>query len=281
HSENFPTASLLIRRDLRPAVAAIYAFAREADDIADEGDAAPDARLKRLAAWETLLERTAAGDAPEHPVFVALADAIRRHRLPVAPLHDLLVAFRMDCSVHAYASEAELRFYCRHSANPVGRLMLALHGVDDAAAVRESDAACTALQWINFWQDLGLDLSRGRCYLPEEWLRQRNLSSEVLLAAEACPDAGALREVIAFALARTRTLLDEAANLPERLPFRLRMQVGITLAAACRLCDAIARNPEPIRRRPALGRADWIAAFLVGASTAMLPRPAARGAAAP
>ncbi|MDX8407030.1 MAG: squalene/phytoene synthase family protein, partial [Mariprofundaceae bacterium] len=124
HYENFPTASKLIRKDLRPAVAAIYAFARHADDLADEGQAPPRTRLKQIDAWETLLERCV--DEPlEQPIFLALGDAIQRFNLPVEALHQLLIAFRMDVSLHAYASEDELMFYCAHSANPVGRLMLA------------------------------------------------------------------------------------------------------------------------------------------------------------
>jgi len=260
HRENFPTASRLVAPRLRPAVAAVYAFARTADDIADESDAPVEVRRKQLAAWETLLSRTEAGNPPDHPVFVALDDAFTRLGLPPAPLHELLVAFRMDLEVHAYATEAELRFYCRHSANPVGRIMLALHGVEAPAALAASDAACTALQWINFWQDLTLDLARGRCYLPAEWLLRHGLAPEDLLGRRV--ETEALREVIGDACRRTEPLLAAASPLLAWLPLRLRLQVGLTLRAAWRLLGHLANNPDPLGRRPALGKRDWMALSL-------------------
>jgi len=162
HYENFPTASKLLAADLRPAVAAIYAFARHADDLADEGDASPATRLKQLDAWETLLERCEHDNAINHPIFQALADAIKTRELDIEELDNLLIAFRMDVSIHAYATPDELLFYCKHSANPVGRLMLQLHRINRAEAVYCSDKICSALQLINFWQDLSIDLPRGR-----------------------------------------------------------------------------------------------------------------------
>ena len=139
HYENFPTASKLLRSDLRPAVAAIYAFARHADDLADEGDADAETRLKQIDAWETLLERSETDEQVDHPVFLALGDSIRTRQLPIDELHNLLIAFRMDVSLHVYASLDELMFYCKHSANPLGRLMLALHKINDPQARFYSD----------------------------------------------------------------------------------------------------------------------------------------------
>jgi len=255
HYENFPTASLLIRPDLRPAVAAIYAFARHADDIADEGNTAPRTRLKQLDAWESLLERCMQ-EAVDHPVFIALGDAIRRHKLPVQPLHDLLVAFRMDVSIHAYASVDELLFYCKHSANPVGRLMLALHGVRDPAAASLSDAVCTGLQLANFWQDLSIDLPNGRCYIPEEWLKKAGLDSQTLLKGKA--DELQLRPVLDEAVVFTRSLFDQGRSLLPWLPFRLKLQVAATLHGGQRILAAVAESETPLANRPVLSRRHWL-----------------------
>jgi len=260
HYENFPTASRLIRRDLRPAVAAIYAFARAADDLADEGNAAPEKRLKQLDAWELLLERCAREEL-DHPVFLALGDAIRRHDLPVDCLRDLLTAFRMDVSVHAYATLDELMFYCRHSANPVGRLMLALHGVEHPRALAASDALCTALQLTNFWQDLSRDLPNGRCYLPEEWLRAAGLDSKTLLAAtpeSLDPVMPAVKQALQQAIEHTRGLFEESRALPAWLPLRLRLQVAATWHGGRSVLERTARQRDPLRQRPCLNTGAWL-----------------------
>ncbi|HCS12529.1 MAG: squalene synthase HpnC [Zetaproteobacteria bacterium CG06_land_8_20_14_3_00_59_53] len=257
HYENFPTASRLIRAELRPAVAAIYTFARAADDMADEGDESADKRLKQLDAWETLLERCAQSEV-DHPVFLALGDAIRRFDLPVSCLHDLLTAFRMDVSIHAYASLNELLFYCRHSANPVGRLMLALHDVRTPAALTASDAICIALQLINFWQDLSRDLPNGRCYLPDEWLQQAGLSHMDLLAGEPAADLSArLQPVMQHALTFTDDLMRQGRVLPAYLPFRLRLQITATMRGGLAVLHKTG-SVDALHMRPKLGRADWL-----------------------
>ncbi|HXH65474.1 MAG TPA: squalene synthase HpnC, partial [Mariprofundaceae bacterium] len=255
HYENFPTASRLLPPDLRPAVAAIYAFARHADDIADEGDASPEVRLKRLDAWESLLDRCVS-EPLDHPVFLALGDAIRRFKLPLEPLHDLLVAFRMDVSIHAYASPDELLFYCRHSANPVGRLLLALHGIRDPAAIAASDQLCTALQLANFWQDLSIDLARGRCYLCEQWLKHAGLDSEQLLEGGA--DERTLRPALDAAIAFTDEMFRQARALPIHLPLRLRLQSIATLCGGRAILHRL-RHGSPLKRRPTLSRRSWLA----------------------
>ncbi|MFL6663494.1 MAG: squalene/phytoene synthase family protein, partial [Rhizobacter sp.] len=158
HYENFPVASWLCPPALRPAVTAIYGFARTADDLADEGDATPAQRLADLATYRRDLDAAATGAPPSArwtAVFSPLAGAIARHGLPVPLLHDLLDAFSQDVVQARYADRAELLDYCRRSANPVGRLLLHLYGIDDPRALHESDAICTALQLANFWQDLG------------------------------------------------------------------------------------------------------------------------------
>ncbi len=255
HYENFPTASLLIRRDLRPAIAAIYAFARAADDMADEGDDDVGKRLKQLDAWEVLLERCEKGKV-DHPVFMALGDAIREYRLPVSCLHDLLTAFRMDVSIHAYATVDELMFYCRHSANPVGRLVLALHGVAHPAALDASDAVCTALQLTNFWQDFSRDIPNGRCYLPEEWLKSANIGSADLLEKDVSKQIYLpLMEAIEY----TDTLFAKGRKLIPFLPFRLKLQIAATLRGGRKILREVQHSHDPLHQRPALQKRTWFA----------------------
>lgn len=260
HYENFPTASKLLRADLRPAVAAIYAFARHADDLADEGDAAPATRIKQIDAWETLLERCETDANIDHPVFMALGDAIRRHNLPVEELYNLLIAFRMDVTIHAYSSFDELLFYCKHSANPVGRLMLALHGIHDAEANRCSDCICSALQLINFWQDLSIDLPRGRCYLPQTWLQESGFSSQDMLDGEVGDEM--LQPVLSFALQCTSDRLESGVPLLVKLPFRLRLQIAATIHGGRRMLHKIEQTEQPLQQRPSLASAEWRAMLL-------------------
>ncbi len=255
HYENFPTASRLIRADLRPAVAAIYAFARHADDIADNNSRPPQVREKELDAWETLLERCVRQEV-DHPIMLALGDTIRRHHLPLAPLHDLITAFRMDLSIHRYATVGDLHYYCRHSANPVGRLVLALHGIDHPDALRASDAICTGLQLTNFWQDIRQDLADDRCYLALCWLEPYGLDHQQLLEDRA--DDAAFRRALADAIAHTRGLFVEGERLLAYLPWRLRLQIAATLAGGRAILDAIERAPDPRHQRPHLRRRDWL-----------------------
>jgi len=255
HYENFPTASKLLQADLRPAVAAIYAFARHADDLADEGDALPATRLKQLDAWETLLERCEHDHAINHPVFQALGDAIRTRRLDIEELDKLLVAFRMDVSIHAYATLDELLFYCKHSANPVGRLMLQLHSIQNPDAVYCSDNICTALQLINFWQDLSVDLPKGRCYLPEHWLHTAGLSGQQLRDDKL--EAESIRPVLAKAISQTRRMLEAGAPLLAMIPFRLRLQIAATLHGGRRMLDKIEQLQDPLHERVTLNKSEW------------------------
>jgi squalene synthase HpnC len=254
HYENFPTASRLIHRKLRPTVAAIYAFARAADDMADEGNAPAAKRLKQIDAWESLLERCV-DEQIDHPVFLALGDAINTFHLPVESLHDLLIAFRMDVSIHSYATRDELMFYCRHSANPVGRLMLALHGITDSEAQHYSDALCTALQLTNFWQDLKRDIPNGRCYLAEEWLEKTGFSSEEVIRGELSSEQ--LKPALEEAYAVTWKLFQEGAKILPLVPFRLRLQMAATLHGGMAILQATTQLEDPLNKRPALSRGHW------------------------
>jgi len=255
HYENFPTASKLLAADLRPAVAAIYAFARHADDLADEGDASPQTRLKELDAWETLLERCEHDGSINHPIFIALADAIKTRGLDIEELDNLLIAFRMDVSIHAYATLDELLFYCKHSANPVGRLLLQLHGIRHGDAVYCSDKICSALQLINFWQDLSIDLPRGRCYLPENWLQESGISGEQLL--DGAIDNVAIKPALERAIRETRAMLEAGAPLLAMIPFRLRLQIAATLHGGRLMLNKISQLEQPLNQRVTVGKAEW------------------------
>jgi len=271
HYENFPTASKLLKKSLRPAVAAIYAFARAADDMADEGDAPAAKRLKQIDAWESLLER-ATQEPVDHPVFLALGDVIEKHDLPVEALHNLLIAFRMDVSIHSYATVDELKFYCRHSANPVGRLMLALHGVHSTEAEHYADSICTALQLTNFWQDLKIDIPRGRCYLAEEWLQAANLTSGELLEGSITSEQ--LRPALNLAIAETEQLFREGAKLLPLLPFRFRLQIAATLHGGMAILNATKAQSDPVNVRPKLEHGDWKRLALRSLMTALMPKRA-------
>ncbi|MDL9998277.1 squalene synthase HpnC [Variovorax sp. J22P240] len=267
HYENFPVASWLCPPRLRPPVAAIYAFARTADDIADEGDASPAQRLEELRAFRADLAATASGTAPSNrwpEVFGPLAHAIRGFALPENLLADLLSAFMQDIEKTrdgaGYADRTELLDYCRRSANPVGRLLLHLYGVDDASSLAQSDAVCSALQLINFWQDLSVDLPRGRFYLPHEDRRAHGLSASdfhtfrPLRPTAPPPNAIAL---VASLVAWARTLMREGAPLVHRLPGRAGWELRFVVQGGSRILDKIeALACDTFSTRPTIGKAD-------------------------
>jgi len=252
HYENFPVASLLVPRALRPHVCAVYAFARRADDFADEPRFA-GRRKARLIAWERRLSAAANGDA-RHPVFVALGHTIRTHALPVEPLRDLLSAFRQDVTVTRYGTYAELLDYCRRSADPVGRLVLALFDKLTPRRAEWSDAFCTALQLANHWQDVGIDAARGRIYLPLEDMAAFGVSEEDVLGARATEP---FRNLLAYQVARTRELFDRGRPLCADVGGRLGLELRAVWLGGSAILDAIARNGYDVfARRPAHGTAD-------------------------
>lgn len=259
HYENFPVASLLLPRRLRDPVAAIYAFARGADDLADEGHADPDTRLQRLRVWEERLDAATRGEACEHPVFAALGDSIRRFALPRHLFHDLLSAFRQDVVKTRYASFAELIEYCRHSANPVGRLLLHLYGRTDERSLGHSDAICSALQLINFWQDVAVDARKGRIYLPQEDLARFRVREEDILAGHATPQ---LQGLMRFEVERSRRLLQAGAPLGRLLPGRLGFNLRLTVLGGAAILEAIHKNGyDVLNKRPVIHGMAWFALF--------------------
>ncbi len=255
HYENFPVASRLLPARLRRPVAAIYAYAREADDFADEGDLPAQERLARLDRWQALLDDLYQGHLPEEePVFIALADVIARHHLPREPFADLLSAFRQDVLKRRYRDFPEVLDYCRRSANPVGRLVLHLAGQDAPAQLARSDCICTALQLLNFLQDIRQDYEENdRVYLPLEDLAACGLSAEDVGRGR---DDAAMRRVIRLQLQRIRTLLNQGAALARQVRGRLGLELRITVTAAYHLTRRLETAPS-CYHRPRLGLRDW------------------------
>ena len=256
HYENFPVASLLCPPALRPAVEAIYAFARTADDIADEGEATPGERLAALAAYRESLAAAAAGRPPSHwpQVFAPLAAAIERHRLPVELLDALLDAFIQDVTVSRYAERPALLDYCRRSANPVGRLLLHLYGIGGADNLARSDAICTALQLANFWQDLGGDAQRGRLYAPEADCRRHGVDPGALLAGR---DSEAVHRLVLDLVVWARGLMRFGAPLVHAVPGRAGWELRLVVQGGLRILERIERlEGATLKHRPKLGGSD-------------------------
>ncbi len=229
HYENFPVASRLVPKPMRPHIAAVYAFARTADDFADEGDVPPNERLARLGAWRDLLvgrPPPAVPLPPEAPaIFQALHHTLHRFAIDQALCLDLLSAFEQDVTRRRYDTWDDVLDYCRRSANPVGRLVLALAGCHDADALRQSDAVCTALQLTNFWQDFGRDWQAGRLYVPRDIL-ERHAAREAAVADD--PPDRHWQAVFADVVARTRLLFDEGRDVSEAVRGRLRYELRAT-----------------------------------------------------
>jgi squalene synthase HpnC len=258
HYENFPVASLLCPPGLRPAVRAIYAYARTADDLADEGVAPTAERLADLWAFETDLHAIASGRTPSlrwKSVFDPLREVMARHALPVPLLTDLLSAFRQDVVQQRYADRAELLDYCRRSANPVGRLLLHLYGVSGAEALRQSDEICSALQLANFWQDLSVDIQRARLYIPQADCLRHGLDPAQLLAGIDSPQARAL---VAEMVAWTRAKMQLGAPLVHRIGGRAGWELRFVVQGGLRILQRIeARGFASLQHRPHLSWRDF------------------------
>jgi phytoene synthase len=256
HYENFPVASILLPRRLRQPVAAIYHFARAADDIADEG-ALPDAeRLRQLDEFRNELSRIAAGEPPQQPLFQHLAAEIKAHALPLQPFHDLLDAFSQDVSKKRYATYDELLDYCRRSANPVGNLLLHLYGEATPVNLAYSDAICSSLQLINFWQDVAKDHAIARIYLPLDEMTRFGVRAEQIAQAD-CNDAW--RALMKFQVDRARALMLQGAPLGSILSGRIGLEMRMIIAGGLRILDKLeAADYDMFRHRPLLRPFDWV-----------------------
>jgi squalene synthase HpnC len=260
HYENFPVASSLLPTAMRPHIAAVYAFARRADDFADEPGPDADERLRLLDAWGQRLNRgtsaleESADGSGDDLIFAALENTIRSRRLPRSLFHDLLSAFRQDVVTTRYRTWPEVLDYCRRSANPVGRLVLRIAGYDDSTLDAQADGVCTALQLTNFWQDLAIDWRRGRLYLPDEE-RARAFARETDLdRGEMTPE---WRSALQKATQRTRELFEAGRPICDAVQGRLRWELRLTWLGGMRILENIeAAGFDVFRHRPTLTAAD-------------------------
>jgi hydroxysqualene synthase len=269
HYENFPVASRLVPRGMRPHIAAIYAFARVADDFADEGSRSDAARLALLDDWRgrllaTVRKEVATGSAvgveptqdrsTTAAIFVALDATIRRCDLDVQLFADLLSAFRQDVLVKRYETWEDVLDYCRRSANPIGRLVLAVAGYRDPDVIAMADAVCTALQLTNFCQDLARDWNKGRLYIPRSIFEARGAREDDLDRRQL---TSAWREALGEVGARTRALFEEGRPLVDAVSGRLRWELRMTWLGGVRVLDQLDRAGfDVFRSRPSLGWRD-------------------------
>lgn len=259
HYENFPVASRLLPKRLREPVEAIYVFARGADDVADEGDADAQTRLEQLAQYRAGLDAIEHGQPLPHdslrPMFERLERNIRKYALPLDPFRKLLSAFEQDVVKTRYADFDELLDYCQRSAAPVGRLLLHLYGVTDTTSLQRADNICIALQLINFWQDVAIDLDKPRIYLPTEDLTRFELTEKHISAREVGPR---WRALMAFQIERARNMMLQGAPLARDLPGRIGWELRFVVHGGLRVLERIEQvEYDVFRHRPTLTRHDW------------------------
>lgn len=251
HYENFPVASFLLPRRLRNPVAAIYTFARRADDIADEGNASEEERLQQLDEMGQALQQIEQGSPPAQPLYLALADTIGHHALPIKLFHDLLSAFRQDVSCKRYTNFGDVMDYCRRSANPVGRLLLHLNRQADERKLALSDAICSALQLINFLQDIGQDYEEnGRIYLPQDEMQRFAVSEDAIRDRL---NSFELKELVRFQIRRADKLLRAGSPLGLQLGGRFGLELRTIILGGARVLEKLHAR-EDVFSRPRLDR---------------------------
>lgn len=256
HYENFPVASILMPKRLRKPVAAIYHFARAADDIADEGECSNEERLQQLDEFRDQLHHIAANKTPLLPLFQHLASEMKQHALPMQPLHDLLDAFSQDVVKKRYANYDELLDYCRRSANPVGTLLLHLYEEATPVNLAYSDAICSALQLINFWQDVAKDITIARIYLPQDEMTRFGVSEEQIVQGR-CDDAW--RTLMKFQIERARELMLYGKPLGTILTGRIGLEMRMIIQGGLRILDKIeTADYDVFNKRPVLRPFDWV-----------------------
>jgi squalene synthase HpnC len=261
HYENFPVASFLLPSSLHAPVKAIYWFAREADDLVDEGVAPPEQRLRALDDRLAELAVIESGGEPGLPIYRELAQHIRARSLPLQPFRDLLDAFRQDVTKTRYADFDEVLDYCRRSANPIGRLLLALYGESGPDSPMLSDRICSSLQIINFLQDITPDFQqRNRVYLPQEDLRRFGLTEDVIAAGQPTP---AWRDFMRFQAERAHRMLEAGRPLGGILRGRIGLELRAIVNGGARVLEKIrAADGDVFRQRPVLRGADWPAILI-------------------
>jgi squalene synthase HpnC len=254
HYENFPVASLLLPRALRQPIAVIYAFARSADDFADEGQLSEQQRLEKLNAYSQQLETLGKAQATD-PIFIALRDVIDRHQLPLQLFHDLLTAFKQDVTKKRYANFAEVLNYCQHSANPVGRLLLYLIRQATPENLQQSDAICSALQLINFLQDIHQDFDENnRIYFPQDEMQQWGIN-ETMIKQQQSSDA--MRGLVNQQLQRAKTMMLAGAPLGNRIPGRFGLQLRMMINGGLQVLKLLENQQQNVFSRPRLNTRDW------------------------
>lgn len=259
HYENFPVASILLPRRLRHPVRIIYAFARQADDFADEGNDASEVRLSKLQAFNTELDRIERGGKSDNPLFRDLALVIKEHQLPLHYFRDLLDAFSQDVRKTRYANFSEVMDYCRRSANPIGRLLLHLYRQTDARQLAMSDGICSALQLINFLQDIAIDFQKGRIYLPQDELAKYGISEQQLARGDT---SGLWWPFMQFQIERARKLLQAGAPLGMQLPGRIGLELRLIVMGGDRILSKLhATKGDIFQARPVLKSTDWLYMF--------------------
>src|SRR3989338_8801344 len=256
HYENFPVASILMPKRLRKPVAAIYHFARAADDIADEGNLPDEERLRQLDGFRAELARIDRNETPLTPLFHNLAAEIRQHALPMQPLYDLLDAFSQDVVKKRYADFGELLDYCRRSANPVGTLLLQLYEEAKPVNIGYSDAICTSLQLINFWQDVAKDYAIGRIYLPLDDLAQYGVSEKQIARGIT---NHAWHRPMQLQVDRARAMMLSGAPLGSILTGRIGLEMRMIIAGGLRILSKLeTANYDMFNKRPVLRPFDWV-----------------------
>ncbi len=258
HYENFPVASRLLPKYLRMPIAVIYAFARRADDFADEGDLSNDERIAALTDFSNKLNLIEQGKQVDDATFIALADVIKQHQLPISLFHDLLTAFKMDVTKARYANFGEVMEYCRYSANPVGRLLLHLNNAATPQNLGYSDAVCSALQLTNFLQDISQDLEESdRIYLPQDEMEQYGVSEEDIRNKFT---NSASHNLIQFQIERTRKLMQAGAPIGKALKGRMGLELRMTIMGGSRILYKLNQQHDDVFSRPRLNKWDivWI-----------------------
>jgi len=256
HYENFPVASILLPMRLRKPIGLIYAFARQADDFADEGDLTPEQRLELLNGFKLELDKITHNQATDSALFTALNAMIKQHNLPLAPFYDLLDAFSQDVVKSRYENFGEVMDYCRRSANPVGRLLLHLYGYATPRNIGLSDAICSALQIINFLQDVAIDYKKDRIYFPLDEMQKYKITEKQIANAET---HGTWSMFMEFEIDRARRLLQSGAPLGLVLPGRIGLEMRMIIAGGERILHKLHKSRGDIyNQRPVLSPRDWL-----------------------
>lgn len=258
HYENFPVASRLLPKHLRLPIAVIYAFARRADDFADEGNLSDEERIAALTDYGSKLDLIEQGQQLDDSTFIALADVIQQHELPISLFHDLLTAFKMDVTKARYANFGEVMEYCRYSANPVGRLLLHLNKATSPQNLGASDAICSALQLTNFLQDISQDLEESdRIYIPQDEMEQFAVSEDDIRNKIT---NNSTRRLIEFQIRRTVKLMQAGAPLGKVLKGRMGLELRMTIMGGSRILQKLNQQHDDVFSRPRLNKWDivWI-----------------------